>query len=185
LGDALSVGDDDGGVTLASIHAVKGQEWPHVVLHQVTAGILPHRLVDDPEEERRVLHVALTRGQTTVAIVPGIPPSPFLRELAQPGEPPPRRAVVTSRSAPATARAEPALDPGAEVAFERLRAWRTEKARAAGKPAYTVFADATLRELARRLPADEAGLRQISGIGPAKLDNYGDELLALLADLRS
>jgi DNA helicase-2/ATP-dependent DNA helicase PcrA len=185
LADALAVGDDDGGVTLASIHAVKGQEWPHVVVHHVTSGLLPHRLVDDPEEERRVLHVALTRGQVTVTVVPGMPPSPFLRELAEPGEPPPRRPVVTSRSAPsAAARAEPALDAAAEAAFERLRTWRTDKARAAGKPAYTVFADATLRELARRLPSDETGLRQVSGIGPAKLDAYGDELLALLAELR-
>jgi DNA helicase-2/ATP-dependent DNA helicase PcrA len=184
LGDALSVGDDEGGVTLASIHVVKGQEWPHVVVHQVTAGLLPHRLVDDPEEERRVLHVGLTRGRRTVALVPGTPPSPFLGELSGPGEPPPRRPVLTSRGAPAPARALLVLDAHQEAAFERLRAWRTDKARAAGKPAYTVFTDATLRELAKRLPADETGLRQVAGIGPAKLDAYGDELLALLAELR-
>jgi DNA helicase-2/ATP-dependent DNA helicase PcrA len=186
LADALSAGDDEKGVTLASIHSVKGQEWPHVVVHHVTSGLLPHRLVDDPEEERRVLHVALTRGRTTVSVVPGTPPSPFLGELAEPGAPPPRRPVVTSRGAPSpAARTEPTLDAAAEAVFERLRAWRTDKARAAGKPAYTVFADATLRELARRLPTDETGLRQISGIGPAKLDAYGDELLALLTELRS
>jgi DNA helicase-2/ATP-dependent DNA helicase PcrA len=187
LAAALSIADDDEGVTLASIHAVKGQEWPHVVLHHVTAGVLPHRLVDDVEEERRVLHVGLTRGRTTVSLVPGTPPSPFIPELAEPGEPPPRRPVVASRPAPGAVPATPgvaSLDPAAEAAFERLRAWRTERARAAGKPAYTIFADATLRELARRLPSDEGGLRAVSGIGPAKLDAYGDELLALLADIR-
>jgi DNA helicase-2/ATP-dependent DNA helicase PcrA len=94
--------------------------------------------------------------------------------------------VVRSRSAPAPAGrpGDAPLEPGQEAAFEALRTWRTEKARAAGKPAYTVFADSTLRELARRLPADEAGLRRVHGVGPAKLDAYGEELLALLDRLR-
>ena len=184
LADALSTSDDSDGVTLASIHVVKGQEWPHVVVHQVTAGLLPHRLVDDPEEERRVLHVALTRGRRTVTVVAGTPPSSFLGELAQPGEPPPRRAVVSPRSAPVAPKAVP-LDPAHEAAFERLRTWRSEKAKAGGKPAFTVFSDATLRELATQLPADETALRRVHGVGPAKLDAYGDELLELLAELRS
>lgn len=188
LADALAQGDDDEGVTLASVHVVKGQEWPHVVVHQVTAGVLPHHLVDDPDEERRVLHVALTRGRRTVTVVPGNPPSPFLGELDQPGSPPPKRAPITSRGAPPSARraAEPAaLSAGEEITFERLRSWRGEKARSNGKPAYTVFTDATLRELAKRLPDSETGLRAIPGIGPSKLEQYGDELLELLADLRS
>jgi DNA helicase-2/ATP-dependent DNA helicase PcrA len=188
LADALAQPDDDGGVTLASIHAVKGQEWPHVVVHHVTAGLLPHRLVDDVEEERRVLHVGLTRGRATVTVVPGAPPSPFLGELAAPGEPPPRPPAVPRRAATSGSRPDPTadlLDPAAEAAFERLRAWRTETARVAGKPAYTVFADSTLRELARRLPTDETGLRAVSGIGPAKLDAYGDALLALMEELRA
>jgi DNA helicase-2/ATP-dependent DNA helicase PcrA len=188
LADALSQGDDEVGVTLASVHVVKGQEWPHVVVHQVTAGLLPHRLVDDDEEERRVLHVALTRGRRTVTLVPGTPPSPFLTELDAPGSPPPKRAPITSRSAPAATRAEraapEALEPGQEAVFEKLRAWRSDRARTLGKPAYTVFTDATLRELAKHLPDSETGLRAIPGIGPSKLDQYGDELLVLLADLR-
>ena len=46
-----------GGITLASIHAVKGREWPHVVVHHATAGLMPHRLAEDIEEERRIFHV--------------------------------------------------------------------------------------------------------------------------------
>lgn len=135
-----------------------------------------------------MLHVALTRGRRTVTVVPGNPPSPFLGELDQPGSPPPKRAPITSRGAPPSARraAEPAaLSAGEEITFERLRSWRGEKARSNGKPAYTVFTDATLRELAKRLPDSETGLRAIPGIGPSKLEQYGDELLELLADLRS
>lgn len=84
LADQLRLGPDDQGVVLASVHAVKGREWPHVVLHHVSDGVLPHRLVDDVEEERRVLHVGLTRGQRSVTVVPGDPPSPLLAELAHP-----------------------------------------------------------------------------------------------------
>jgi DNA helicase II / ATP-dependent DNA helicase PcrA len=181
LGDALAVGDDEHGVTLASIHAVKGQEWPHVVLLNVSAGLLPHRLVDDEEEERRVLHVGLTRGRSTVTVVPGPQPSPFLAELAAPGVPPPKREVVRSASAP-TAKPPPEQADDME-AFERLREWR--RRRADGKPAYTVLPDATLRVLADSKPTTERELSMVAGIGPTKLQNYGEELLALLAELRS
>ena len=77
-------------MTLASIHAVKGREWPHVVVHHATAGLLPHRLSEDVEEERRIFHVALTRCRSSASIVPGSPPSPFLLELDAPGVPRPR-----------------------------------------------------------------------------------------------
>ena len=50
------------GVVLSTIHRVKGREWPHVVLHEASAGLLPHRLAVDVEEERRVFHVGLTTG---------------------------------------------------------------------------------------------------------------------------
>ena len=87
LSEQLQAPEDADGVTLASIHAVKGREWAHVVVHHATLGLMPHRLADDIEEERRVFHVALTRCRSTASIIPGWPPSPFLLELAQPGRP--------------------------------------------------------------------------------------------------
>ncbi|MDQ6771812.1 MAG: HRDC domain-containing protein, partial [Candidatus Dormibacteraeota bacterium] len=48
-------------------------------------------------------------------------------------------------------------------------------------PAYVVFSDRTLAELAARRPVSVAELSQVSGVGPAKLDRYGSELLGLLA----
>ena len=75
--------------------------------------------------------------------------------------------------------------PGYDTAWERLRAWRTERARAAGKPAFVVFDDKTLRTLAAVLPTTEAGLLAISGIGPVKLETYGDELMAIAEQLRA
>jgi len=70
-------------------------------------------------------------------------------------------------------------------AWETLRTWRAERARAAGKPAFVVFDDKTLRLVAAVLPTSEAGLLVISGIGPAKLESYGDELIAIAEQLRT
>ena len=88
LADQLAVEARPGGVTLASIHAVKGREWPHVVVHHATDGLMPHRLCDDAEEERRVFHVGITRASVTATVVAGSPPSPFIEEMGTPGRPP-------------------------------------------------------------------------------------------------
>ncbi len=254
-------------VTLSSIHAVKGREWPHVVLHHVTEGLLPHRLADDVEEERRVFHVGLTRCRASVSVVPGEPPSSFLAELFaprgsgerssaagrgerradEPGSTGTTAAARRARSGRAgrpgqtarpgagdaeplsvrrgdrfthaghdyevvevvddgarsvvrggraemlvrfgttvTAEGRPVLlaHPGAGEAVERLRAWRAGTATRAGKPAYVVFDDSTLRQLAAILPTSEAGLLAVRGIGQVKLDAYGDELIAIAESLR-
>ncbi len=72
------------------------------------------------------------------------------------------------------------LDPAAAGVFERLRAWRAATAREHGVPAYVIFHDATLRDIAQRGPATLDALGQISGIGVRKLESYGGAILALL-----
>jgi ATP-dependent DNA helicase RecQ len=62
-----------------------------------------------------------------------------------------------------------------------LRAWRTRRAREDAVPAYVVLHDATLDELAVRRPRSQGELAAVKGLGPTKLERYGDELLALLA----
>ncbi|MYG98877.1 MAG: hypothetical protein F4011_02155 [Acidimicrobiaceae bacterium] len=69
------------------------------------------------------------------------------------------------------------------MAFQRLRQWRLERSKADQVPAFVVFSDATLRELARRRPTTDEGLLAVSGIGPAKLTAYGESLKDLIADL--
>ena len=81
LSEHLGAPGDDAGVTLASIHAVKGREWPHIIVHHATLGLLPHRLAWDVEEERRVFHVGLTRCMESVTVVTGEPASPFVTEM--------------------------------------------------------------------------------------------------------
>ena len=64
---------------------------------------------------------------------------------------------------------------------ERLRTWRLERARADEVPPYVVFHDAVLHAIAEARPESLGELSQIAGIGPAKLERYGDDILAALA----
>jgi len=247
------------GVTLATVHRVKGQEWPFVVVHLADAEQFPHRLADDVAEERRVFHVAITRTSDRVTIVSSPEQSPFIAELTREptdselrprAAPPARTATTTSapaRSAkdgpargplagdqvvagpglvlvdqghewvvigiadddPATvmatrgdtsrrfrfgakvatagkqrgalAPADPAMASVAPAVFDHLRQLR-ERVRQ-GKPAYTVFDDATLERIALALPRSLEQLARVKGVGPAKLEQYGDQVVALVDDL--
>jgi ATP-dependent DNA helicase RecQ len=71
--------------------------------------------------------------------------------------------------------------PADEGLFERLRAWRLERARVDEVPAYVVLHDATLRELATAKPTSELDLAAVKGFGPTKLERYGDDVLAVIA----
>ena len=173
------------GVTLATVHRVKGQEWPFVIVHQADSDQFPHRLAEDEEEERRLFHVAITRASRDVLVVPSDRPSPFIVDCST--EP---RAVVTSgrpvsasgpRTAPASAAKKPGddLSPDQAQLFEDLRAVRRHLA--AGKPAYTVLPDTALHAIAALQPTSLDELASIKGIGPSKLQQYGAAFLAVVA----
>ena len=191
LGETGRRGDHDGfeggaALTLATVHRVKGQEWPFVVVHSASDTQFPHRLADDLEEERRVFHVALTRAARHVTIVAPDPPSPFVAELTTEGRPPPPEPTALAAPVAArtrTARAVKATPAGGEEA-ERLRAALKSRRRdlAAGKPAYTVFDDTTLEHLVERRPATLAELARVPGMGPKRLERFGDEILVLIED---
>lgn len=90
------------------------------------------------------------------------------KALVTPGE----RTIGRCRSCPAT------FD---ETFFEQLREWRLEMATSQGVPAYVVFTDATLIAIAEQLPSDTTALSSIPGVGPAKLQAYAADILALVA----
>ncbi|HEX3090437.1 MAG TPA: HRDC domain-containing protein, partial [Ilumatobacteraceae bacterium] len=170
------------GITLATVHRVKGKEWPMIVVHHADADQYPHRLATDVEEERRVFHVALTRGRSHVYIVPGAHPSPFIAQCFSVPDRSARKVVASSSRQPA--RPTPGPTPGRDLSpeetslFEELRAVRRHLA--AGKPAYTVLSDQALHEIARQRPTTLAALGNIKGMGPVKLERYGDALLAVV-----
>jgi DNA helicase-2/ATP-dependent DNA helicase PcrA len=182
------------GVTLSTVHRVKGMEWDHVVVAGVTDGVLPHRLAEDEEEERRVLHVAITRARRRcVVLADATRPSPFLGELD--GTAPVRaerpKASATTSVTPlpkAKDRAKSATlgdpsSPEVAAAEEALKQWRTERARADGMPAYIVASNKLVRAIAEARPTTAKELFAVPGMGPAKLELYGDEILALLDTL--
>ena len=72
------------------------------------------------------------------------------------------------------------LDGGATLVFEQLRTWRAATAKEQGVPAYVVFHDTTLREIATRLPETLDELSTVSGVGVAKRERYGPRLLEAL-----
>ncbi|SEG60040.1 ATP-dependent DNA helicase RecQ [Nonomuraea solani] len=86
----------------------------------------------------------------------------------------------TSSSAKAAAQVE--LPAEAAPVFERLRAWRGATAKEQGVPAYVIFHDATLREIATRAPTSLAELSQVNGVGENKLAKYGEQVLETLRE---
>jgi ATP-dependent DNA helicase RecQ len=75
------------------------------------------------------------------------------------------------------------LPDGVAPIFEQLRAWRGAAAKEQGVPAYVIFHDATLREIATRRPTSLAELGRINGIGEAKLARHGQAVLDTLAEV--
>ena len=313
LVDRLRVPSDPDGVTLSTVHRVKGMEWDHVVVFAVNQGLFPHRLADDDEEERRVFHVAVTRCRVGVAVVadrdrvsgyvaelaratdrkhaaattltalpdevavvrlpdgavaavPGLAvsvPGGLTGRIAEvdggvavvdavlaahvdePGDagdpvrlrvafgspvtvagertrlgPPPRpgrsgaadRGGVAGRSGAAdgaagrgnggagggsgggaggsgggvggSGRLDIDLDDVTvdDALYDALRAWRSRIAAEHGVPAYLVFHDRHLQLIAGRKPETLRDLAACPGVGPTKLERYGDDVLDLVAD---
>ncbi len=185
------------GVTLSTVHRVKGREWDRVVVFGVTDGLVPHRLSEDWEAERRVLHVAITRAiDRCVVLGDAERRSPFLDELTGEAKEaavapasvvlPPGVKGAAARSRPADARPAPdlTLDPNSPAAAEALRAWRTERSNADRVPAYVVLSNRQLEGVAAAMPADARELLACDGIGPSRLERYGDDILAVLDAVR-
>jgi DNA helicase II / ATP-dependent DNA helicase PcrA len=196
-----------GGVTLATLHAAKGLEWDAVFVVGVCEGTLPITYAESPtavEEERRLLYVGLTRARRTLAVSwawarnPGgraaRHPSRFLDPLL-PAAAQSRPATAKSRKVVSCRECGRPLATGAEKKrgrcadcpasydeelFEQLRSWRSGQAAEESVPAYVVFTDATLQLIAEHKPRSADALLRINGIGKAKLERYGDAVLALV-----
>ncbi len=99
----------------------------------------------------------------------------------------PTRRTKTSRGSSATAsrrsEAEADLDAPAQARFDALKAWRSEVAREHSLPAYVIFQNITLAEMARQHPRSLEELAGVSGVGAKKLEAYGQDILRVLDEL--
>ena len=160
-----------------------------MVVHLADDEQYPHRLAEDVEEERRLFHVAITRASTHATIVTGPTSEPVRRRTHQRTVGTSSRVVAPSRTGPGAARRRRQRrrrttwprrsTPRGSRRFEALKELRNELRD--GKPAYVVFDNKTLVAIARTVPSTLTELSRISGVGPAKLEQYGEAVISLLA----
>ena len=153
---------------------VSEQQW-RLVLRQLTAlghvhaeGEFSTLVLTDSARE-------VLRGEVPVRLrVP-------IEAKARPAKAARVRSGVQSGGSSAAAKPPPlALDESATALFLQLKSWRAGVAREHNLPAYVVFHDATLAEMARQRPASLDELAGISGVGTKKLEAYGSEILRVL-----
>jgi ATP-dependent DNA helicase RecQ len=169
---------------LRGVDSVRVRQWQHQSLSTFGIGsdrseaewrailrqTLAQGLVDVDHEQYGSLRLTeaarpVLRGETTLT----------LRRYQKP---------VRQRRAPTAlgSYTEASLSSAQQALFERLKWWRVETARAHNVPAYVIFHDATLREIARAMPISLQDLRQVSGVGEKKLESYGAEIIRLISE---
>ena len=197
------------GVTLASLHTAKGLEWDAVFLVGLVDGTLPiHHADGDPakiEEERRLLYVGVTRARRELSLSWALSRSSggrrnrrrsrFLYGLVPDTHPASRLAAgrgaakqrcrvcgspLTGTEAIALRRCLDCPSSTDVELLDQLKSWRRNVAIAAKVPLYVVLTDATLAAIAEHRPVDTAALGMIHGIGAAKLQRYGRDVLEVV-----
>jgi ATP-dependent DNA helicase RecQ len=145
---------------------LRESEWRGVVRQLLAEGLL----AVEPE------YGSLVLTSTSADVLSKRREVPLRREPERPAKAP---RVRTSPARDATRRdsAPTELTTEARELFERLRAWRASIAREQGLPAYVIFHDATLRQIAAERPATLAALAAVNGVGEAKLAKYGQQVL--------
>jgi superfamily I DNA/RNA helicase len=175
----------DGDVTLATVHAIKGLEAKKVFVIGANEQNFPCKASDHPaiemvkhddynkeEEERRLFYVAISRAKEILLVTySGKKPTYFINDEMN-------RIGMSS--------VQQTMDSSTEIIDQDVRgelmSWRAAISEEKGLPAYTVLTNATIEEIAKKMPADADELAKINGIGPAKLIKYGKKILGIVEE---
>ena len=146
-------------------------EWRAVVRQMLAQGLMAVEST----------YGALVETEASTAVLRGERKVLMRRETAKP-KAASTKAGGSSGSSRSGGRKVPADLPAEAVpVFERLRSWRAATAKEQGVPAYVIFHDATLREIATARPGSLAELSRVNGVGESKLAKYGEQILQTLA----
>lgn len=177
-------------VTLTTLHAAKGLEWPVVFLAGMNDGMMPISYAKSPDliaEERRLLYVGITRARDELHIsyargrkergdrkasrfFHGIWPKEFSASTLK------RRRALASQEEFAAAHSE-------DIAlFTRLENWRKEMAEEYQVRESLIFTDSVLRQIAIEKPTSLAKLQKIKGVGQTKIIHFGNSVVEVVAE---
>lgn len=201
--EAAAAGGDR--VDVTTFHAAKGLEWDVVHVAGMERGLSPigHAKTEDAlAEEHRLIYVSLTRARRDLHVhwahersfgdrVSKRSPSPLLDLIG-----PAARGVDVRSSRARNAKNAASVRKGlsannggprfkrdeSDPVFQALKKWRLSVAKANDVPAFVIFNDKTLHAIAAERPTTEAGLLGVSGIGPTKAAQYGEDVLRLVAE---
>lgn len=176
-------------VTLATVHSIKGLEADTVFVAGCTGINFPCKASDHPivelvrvddydkeEEERRLFYVALSRAKNSLYLTySGKNPTRFINQKML-------EMLGGKMTQPVITDYEPAakLQSNGSDKLARLKLWRREMSQKLNLPAYIIMHDRTLLEIIEMNPVDVEDLRNVRGIGPAKLERYGREIIKVL-----
>ena len=184
---AVEAGGQATGVELLTYHRAKGLEWDAVFLPALEEGTLADPPGEGTRGTRRGAPPAVRRDHPGAALpvaVVGDRGGPG--RAAQPLTLPRRARAGVGRAGPGARarrvpRAPPKVAPGDRSPLSNaLRAWRTARAKADAIAPFIVFHDTTIEAIAASRPRSIAELRRVPGVGPTKLDRYGEEIIGVV-----
>ena len=176
-------------VTLATVHSIKGLEADTVFVAGCNGLSFPCKTSEHPvmeltkiydydkeEEERRLFYVAMSRAKNRLYLTySGKNPTRFINQKMI-------EMIITKEVQPKLINdSEPIkMQSGGSDKLSLLKLWRRELAQKLNLPAYIIMHDRTLMEIVEMNPVDVEDLKNVRGIGPAKLERYGKEIMDII-----